>query len=73
MALIDRFRLDDVEIYKWKCPLCDTLHPTYHSLIGHILFDHTEGKVSPEDVEWAKLVANDAELVRVPRRQRHIE
>ena len=71
MPLIDRFRLDDTEIYKWKCPLCTRLCPTHQSLIGHLISDHAEGKwASPKEVlNWANLIADMAEIKTVPRKQ----
>jgi len=72
MPLIDRFRLDDTIILKWKCPLCDRLYPTWNSLIGHLATDHAKGKwkTPQEALKWARLMATMAEPRYVPRKQR---
>ena len=74
MPLIDRFRLDDVEELKWKCPFCDRLLPTMNTVVGHILLDHTAEKETSdlvEAVDWAKMMADMAEPYWVPRKQRY--
>ena len=74
MPLIDRFRLDDVEELKWKCPFCDRLLPTMNAVVGHILFDHTAEKETSdlvEAVDWAKMMADMAEPYWVLRKQRY--
>ena len=72
MPLIDRFRLDDVYETKWKCPLCNRLLPTMNAVVGHLMLDHTSPNGNlEEDLAWAKLMAESAEPVWVPRKQRY--
>ena len=74
MPLIDRFKLDDVEELKWKCPFCGRLLPTMNAVVGHIFLDHTAGMEASDLVEiydWAEMMADVAEPYWVPRKQRY--